>query len=75
MRASTFKTRRLKVIDRARATVESVPVSKQGTPRAKTILVESQGSDIFGFMAGEFLIVGDIESPLVPLNQRKIPQK
>jgi hypothetical protein len=29
-------------------------------------------SDLFGFLAGEFRVVGDIESPVVPLDQREV---
>jgi len=75
MRASTFKARCLKVMDHVQATGEPVVVTKRGTPVVKVIPVESKEHDLFGFMAGEFAIAGDIESPLVPLKQWKVLQK
>ena len=75
MRASTFKARCLRVMDQVKATGEPVVVTKRGTPVVKVIPVESKEHDLFGFMAGEFAIAGDIESPLVPLKQWKVLQK
>ncbi len=50
------------------ATGEPVLVTQRGRPIVKVIPVESEKSNLFGFMAGEFKIVGDIEAPVVPLN-------
>ncbi len=75
MRASAFKARCLKVMEDVRATGEPVVVTKRGEPVVKVIPVESQESDLFGFMAGEFVIAGDVESPLVPLKNWKVLQK
>lgn len=66
MRASAFKARCLSVMDKIQATGEPVIVTKRGKPVVKVIPVESEKDDIFGFMAGEVKIVGDIESPVVP---------
>jgi len=74
MRASAFKVRCLKVMDDVQATGEPVIVTKRGKPVVKLVPVESE-KDLFGFMAGEFKIVGDIESPVVPLKQWKITKK
>ncbi len=54
------------------ATGEPVIVTKRGKPVVKVVPVESEKDDIFGFMAEKFTIVGDIESPVVPLKQWKI---
>jgi antitoxin (DNA-binding transcriptional repressor) of toxin-antitoxin stability system len=51
------------------ATGEPVVVTKRGTPVVKVVPAESDQNDLFGFMTGEFTIVGDIESPLVPAKQ------
>jgi antitoxin (DNA-binding transcriptional repressor) of toxin-antitoxin stability system len=67
--------RRPKVMDQVRATGEPVVVTRRGAPVVKVIPVESQESDIFGFMAGEFVIVGDIESRPLPLKQWKISRR
>ena len=72
MRASTFKARCLKVIDDIQATGEPVIVTKRGKPVVKVSPAEPEKNDILGFMAGEFEIVGDIESPVVPLKDWKI---
>jgi prevent-host-death family protein len=66
MRASTFKARCLSVMNEIQATGEPVIVTKRGKPVVKVVPVKQNKDDIFGFMAGEFEIVGDIESPVVP---------
>ena len=75
MQASVFKARCLKVMDHVRATGEPVVVTKRGAPVVQVIPAESRQQDIFGFMAGELKIVGDIESPLLPLKQWKVTKK
>jgi prevent-host-death family protein len=75
MRASAFKARCLNVMDQVQATGEPVVVTKRGKPVVKVVPAEPEKSDIFGFMAGKFDIVGDIESPVVPLKDWKIMKK
>jgi prevent-host-death family protein len=75
MRASAFKARCLAVMDHVQATGEPVVVTKRGKPVVKIVPAEPEKDDIFGFMAGKFKIVGDIESPLVPLEDWKITQE
>ena len=72
MRASVFKARCLAVMDDIQATGEPVTVTKRGKPVVKVIPAESEKDDIFGFMAGKAKIIGDIESPVVPLKDWKI---
>ncbi len=72
MRASAFKARCLSVIKDVQATGEPVIVTKRGKPVVKVVPVKWEKDDIFGFMKGEFKIVGDIESPVVPLKDWKI---
>ena len=67
MQASAFKTKCLTVMNDVQATGEPVIVTKRGKPVVKVIPAEPEKGDILGFMAGEFEIVGDIESPVVPL--------
>jgi len=69
MRASAFKARCLTVMKEIQATGEPVVVTKRGTPVVKVVPVVPEKSELFGFMAGEFKIVGDIESPVAPLMQ------
>jgi len=68
MQASVFKARCLKVMDRVQATGEPVIVTKRGKPIVKVTRVEPKKDDLFGFMKGRMEIVGDIESPAVPLS-------
>ena len=75
MRASVFKTKCLAVMDDVQATGEPVIVTKRGKPVVKVVPVESETDDIFGFMAEKGKIVGDIESPVVPLKDWKIMKK
>ncbi len=75
MRASLFKARCLAVMDDVQATGEPVIVTKRGKPVVKVIPIKSEKDDIFGFMADKFDIIGDIESPVVPLKDWKIMKK
>jgi prevent-host-death family protein len=75
MQASAFKTRCLTVMDDVQATGEPVIVTKRGRRVVKVIPAEPEKGDILGFMAGEFEIVGDIESPVVPPSHWKIMKK
>jgi prevent-host-death family protein len=75
MRASLFKARCLAVMDDVQATGEPVVVTKRGKPVVKVVPIKPENDDIFGFMADKFDIVGDIESPVVPLKDWKIMKK
>jgi prevent-host-death family protein len=69
MRASTFKARCFAVIKKIQATGEPVIVTRNGKPVVKVVPIKAGSDDLFGFMAGEVKIVGDIESPVVPPSQ------
>ena len=69
MRISAFKARCLAVMKEVQATGEPVVVTQRGTPVVKVVPAESDQNELFGFMTGEFTIVGDIESPLGPAKQ------
>jgi prevent-host-death family protein len=75
MQASAFKTKCLAVMDDVQATGEPVIVTKRGKPVVKVVPVESEMDDIFGSMAADVKIVGDIESPVVPLRHWKITRE
>jgi antitoxin (DNA-binding transcriptional repressor) of toxin-antitoxin stability system len=75
MRASAFKARCLKVMTDIQATGEPVVVTTRGKPVVKDVPAKPEEGDILGFMAGEFEIVGDIESPVVPPSHWKIMKK
>lgn len=72
MRASAFKAQCLKVMNDIQATGEPVIVTKRGKPVVKVVPIKPEKDDIFGFMADKFDIIGDIESPVVPLKDWKI---
>lgn len=65
--AGQFKARCLRLMDEVRATREPVLITKKGRPVAKLVPAESQVEDIFGCLRNEIKIVGDIEAPVVPL--------
>jgi prevent-host-death family protein len=75
MAAGKFKARCLAVMDDVSATGEPVLITKRGVPVAKVVPVSSKKRDLFGFMAGQFEIVGDIESPTVPLEAWAVMRK
>lgn len=75
MPAGKFKARCLSVMDDVNATGEPVIITKRGTPVAKIVPVASKKQNLFGFMAGQFRIVGDIESPVVPLKEWEVLRK
>ena len=75
MPAGKFKARCLSVMDDVNATGEPGIITKRGRPVAKVVPVTSKKQDLFGFMAGEFKIVGDIESPAVPLEEWEVMRR
>ena len=75
MRASVFKARCLAVMDDVQATGETVVVTKRGKPVVKVVPAARDNGDLFGFMVGRMKIVGDIESPVVPLKEWKVFKK
>jgi antitoxin (DNA-binding transcriptional repressor) of toxin-antitoxin stability system len=62
-------------MDDVQATGEPIIVTKRGKPVVKIIPIRPEKDDIVGFMANDFEIVGDIESPVVPANHWKILKK
>jgi prevent-host-death family protein len=75
MPAGEFKARCLSVMDDVNATGEPVIITKRGTPVAKLVPVTSKKQDLFGFMAGELKIIGDIESPVIALEEWEVMRK
>lgn len=75
MPAGFFKARCLAIMKAVQSTGEPVVVTKRGSPVVKIIPAYSSESELFGFMAGELKIVGDIESPVVPLEDWEILKK
>ena len=72
MPAGKFEARCLSVRDAVNTAVEPVVITIRGTPVAKVVPVTSRKQDFFGIMAGKFKVVGDIESPVISLEQREV---
>jgi prevent-host-death family protein len=75
MPAGKFKACCLSVMDDVNATGEPVIITKRGTPVAKIVPIASKKQDLFGFMVGQFKIVGNIESPVVSLEAWEVMRK
>ena len=67
MAAGQFKAKCLKVMEQVRTTRQPVVITKRGKPVAKLVPADKNPDDIFGCLKGVIKIVGDIESPVVPL--------
>ena len=65
--ARKFKTICLAVMDEVQATGEPVLVTKHGKPVVKLVPAKTKDDSIFGYMAGKAKIVGDIISPITPI--------
>ena len=71
MPAGSFKTHCLSVIDDVFENHEEVIITKHGKPMARLVPLEDSAKDpdeIFGFMRGRMEIVGDIISPVDPID-------
>jgi prevent-host-death family protein len=67
MAAGKFKAQCLKVMEQVRTTREPVLITKRGQPVAKLVPAEKASDNFIGHLEGVVKIVGDIESPVVPL--------
>ena len=65
--AGKFKTHCLALINEVQATGEPVLVTKHGKPVVKLVPAETKDDSIFGNMDGKAKIVGDIVSPITPI--------
>ena len=66
MAAGEFKARCLRVMDGVQSTREAVVITKNGKPVAKLVPADEPSDEVFGCLAGEIEILGDIESPILP---------
>ena len=69
MAAGEFKSKCLAVMEEVRAKRLSVTITKRGKPVARLVPVEAERDEIFGFMKGKVRIVGDIISPVIPIEE------
>ena len=63
--AGEFKTHCLRIMDEVRKRRHTVLITKKGVGVAKLVPIEDIERDVFGCMADELEIIGDIEAPLV----------
>lgn len=63
--AAKFKAGCLKIMDEVKARRETVLITKKGKPVAQLVPVEERAGEVFGCLAGELEIAGDIISPVV----------
>jgi prevent-host-death family protein len=70
--AGEFKTHCLRIMDEVRKRRQPVLITKKGVGVAKLVPIEDIERDVFGCMADELEIIGDIEAPLVDPKAWKI---
>ena len=63
MAAGSFKSKCLAVMDEVHAKCETVIITKHGKPVAKLVPVNAENDEIYDFLAGKGVIVGDIIAP------------
>jgi prevent-host-death family protein len=65
--AAQFKAKCLQIMDRVSRGKQPVVVTKRGKPIVRIVPVDNaEPSSVFGCLAGDFQIVGDIEAPVLP---------
>jgi prevent-host-death family protein len=69
--ASVFKARCLKIMDEVKAGREPVLITKKGRPVARLVPAEEPPRKVFGCLAGEIEIAGDILAPVLPVSAWK----
>jgi prevent-host-death family protein len=65
--AAQFKSHCLRVMEEVRTRRTSVLITKRGKPLAKLVPAEEEPGEIFGSLAGKIEILGDIVSPITPI--------
>ena len=63
--AARFKAGCLKIMDDVKARREPVLITKKGKPVARLVPVDEPAGDVFGCLAGELEISGDLLSPVI----------
>ena len=61
--AGSFKSKSLAVMDEVHAKCETVIITKHGKPVAKLVPVNAEKDQIYDFLAGKGVIVGDLIAP------------
>ena len=63
--AARFKAQCLRIMDEVKKGRESVLITKKGKPVARLVPAEDAPTDVFGCLAGELEIAGDIVAPVL----------
>jgi prevent-host-death family protein len=63
--AERFEARCLTIIDELRRRRQPVVITKKGRPVAKLLPIEDRGYEVFGCLAGDLEIVGDLDASVV----------
>ncbi len=63
--AARFKAGCLKIMDEVKARREPVVITKKGKPVVQLLPIEEPDGDVFGCLAGDLEIVGDIVASVV----------
>jgi len=63
--AALFKARCLKIMDEVKTRREPVLITKKGKPVARLVPAEEPVRDVFGCLAGELEITGDLMAPVI----------
>jgi prevent-host-death family protein len=71
--AAQFKAQCLAVMEQVAESGRPVVVTKHGKPVVQITPVQSDEDEIFGFMAGKFRIIGDIENT-IPISDWNLPE-
>lgn len=61
--AGVFKAECLALMDEVQAKRQPILITKRGKPVAKLVPVEKEEDEIFGFLKGKGVILGDIVAP------------
>lgn len=67
MAAGLFKAKCLAVMDEVQKKRETVVITKKGRPVARLVPIEAKEDPLASFYFGKGEILGDIISPIVPL--------
>jgi prevent-host-death family protein len=73
--AGKFKTHGFSVVAEVEVSGEPVTMTKRGRPSVKVVPIAFGENDLFGFMAGEFQIAGEVESTVVPTGEWEVMKK
>ena len=69
METGSFKSKCLAVMQEVNAKCETVIITKHGKPVAKLVPVNAEKGEIYDFLAGKGIIVGDIIAPALCLEE------